>query len=500
MKHLTTTIKKRNRTLAIVKDLLIIISISAIATFIFISLTSSTLPEKNTIPVQRSSFVLKGDSIFVSMEIRLDSISIDSKSYILLTPVVHSGKQSKELPAIQINGKNRQKIEKRLASLNKGNKAASMVINISKENVPVVYKTIFPYEPWMENAGLILREDRCGCAGETTVASSEPLADKPTNRNIVYQPKLNATFVAPEAEAVKQRSETGKAYLDFPLNESIIYPDFRNNAAELQRMYDLINLVKNDPNATINGITITGYASPEGLYTTNMELSGSRARALAGHLKKTYGFKDELFKVESKGEDWQTLEQLVAQSDMDEKEQVLAIIRSTDIFDGREKKLMDLAGGAPYYSMLKTIFPKLRRSEYELNYTVLPFTVEKGKEVMKTRPSGLSLNELFLIANTYEPGSDAFNEVFETAARIFPQSDVANLNAAANALNRKDTLSAEKYLSKITQHNAAYWNNAGVLAGLKGDYEKAAEYFEKACAAGNAEASNNTKEIEKTKD
>ena len=56
---------------------------------------------------------------------------------------------------------------------------------------------------------------------------------------------------------------------------------------------------------------------------------------------------------------------------------------------------------------------------------------------------------MFLVANTYEKGSQEFIDLFETAVKLYPDDVTANLNAAAAALSRKDTVYAKRYLSKI---------------------------------------------------
>ncbi len=310
------------------------------------------------------------------------------------------------------------------------------------------------------------------------------------------EPKFAVSYITPEVETVKQRSGPDKPYLDFAEGKADIITNYKNNAAELQKIYALVEEVRNNPDAQITGIRVTGYTSPEGTYQSNLTLSERRASALKNHMKAHCGFAENLFTVSGKGEDWATLDSLVEAACMGDKACILGIIRSADGFDVRERKLKDL--GASYNELKTGLFPQLRRSDYQLDYTVLPFTVEKGKEVLKTTPANLSLNELFLIANTYEAGSDAFNEVFETAARVFPESDVANLNAAANALNRKDTASAVRYLNRITARNANYWNSLGILSYMQGDKQKAADCFAKAKAAGNAEAVRNAAELEKT--
>ena len=53
---------------------------------------------------------------------------------------------------------------------------------------------------------------------------------------------------------------------------------------------------------------------------------------------------------------------------------------------------------------------------------------------------------MFLVAQTYEKGSDEFNEVFDVAVRMFPDDPTANINAAAIELQRGDLQQAVRYL------------------------------------------------------
>ena len=310
------------------------------------------------------------------------------------------------------------------------------------------------------------------------------------------QPRLTIYFIKPEVEDVKERSsEIGKAYLDFVVARAEILPNFRNNAEELNRINHLIQQVLTDPDATITSINITGYASPEASYSSNLTLSQRRATSFKEYFRKMYNLSDNLFTAWGAGEDWATLETLVSESSLPDKFRLLEIIRGKDDWDAREKRFLTLSGGATYRKLMDEMYPKLRRVECQVHYTVVPFTIEKGKEVLRTRPSNLSLNEMFLIANTYKMGSDEYKEVFETAARIFPQSDIANLNAAASALTRKDVAEATRYLNRVKEQSIYYWNNLGMLMWFKRDREKAAECFAKAGSLG----ARNLKEISGTK-
>ena len=70
--------------------------------------------------------------------------------------------------------------------------------------------------------------------------------------------------------------------------------------------------------------------------------------------------------------------------------------------------------------------------------TIANFKVDEGKEIIKTQPQYLSLNEMYLVANSYPKGGDDFIKVFDIAVRMYPDDEVANLNAAAVALSKKD--------------------------------------------------------------
>ncbi len=308
----------------------------------------------------------------------------------------------------------------------------------------------------------------------------------------IYSPALAASIIIPEAEPVKSRSESGRAYIEFVVGRSEILPDFRGNAAELRGIHDMIRLVDTDPDVTITRMTITGNASPEGSYPSNMSLSKRRAQALKEYLQGIYGF-GHLMASDGAGEDWATLEELVDAANLADEIVLLDVIRSGGDHDVRLRRLQAVGRGVPYRQISTEMFPKLRRTDYVIEYDVAPIGTVRGKEILKTRPGNLSLNEMFLIANTYEPGSDAFNEVFDIAARVFPDSDTANINAAAIALERGDTASASRHLGKVKERGVAWYNNMGYLSWLEGDAARAAEYF----GRGGAESAGNAVEMEK---
>ena len=91
---------------------------------------------------------------------------------------------------------------------------------------------------------------------------------------------------------------------------------------------------------------------------------------------------------------------------------------------------------------------------------------------MQTAPQNLSLHEFYVLAQSQEPGSPVFNEVFETAVRMYPTDHVANLNAACSAMQRNDLEKASAYLEKAGDSDEAHYARA-VLEAMRGDSERA---------------------------
>ncbi len=269
---------------------------------------------------------------------------------------------------------------------------------------------------------------------------------QPVSEVVPYEPKLLPSFVTAD-EMAKPHSESERLLLDFKVNDAHIALEFRDNAAELYRIDRMIEKVVGNPEAKISGLTITGYSSPDGTYIANKILSERRAQALKNHIMSVHNLPAHLMTVLGAGEDWAALDSLVARSDMPEKEHVLAIIRGTDVFEGREKKLMTLADGAPYRWMKAKMFPQLRHVVCRVDYTITPV------------------------------------------------GDMEALNAAAAAILRGDVVAATEHLGNVQEYSDAYWNNAGVLAWLLGNKAEAAECFTKAGVRGAANVTELGKHI-----
>ncbi|MDL2211054.1 DUF3868 domain-containing protein [Bacteroides sp. OttesenSCG-928-M17] len=451
----------------------------------------------------------KGDILYVDVDFILHDVKVKSANGVDFIPRLVAPGQTKNLPKVSLKGREEYLAYERMLSLmskkEKANYETPYLVekDYKRKSDVIEYRYMLPYEGWMANAHLDVQRDECGC-GEVALMGVEQIMDKVTLETplLPYIVTPHMAYVQPTAEEIKRREVQAEAFLDFVVNKTNIRPDYMNNPRELAKIRTMIDELKNDPSIKVNRLDIIGYASPEGTLANNKRLSEGRAMALRDYLASHYEFPRDIYHIVFGGENWDGLVAALDAVDMKYKDEVLNMISSVGVEDGLETKLMNLRGGAPYRYMLKEIFPSLRVAICKVGFSVKNFDVEEAKEVIKKRPQNLSLNEMFLVANTYPKGSQEFIDVFETAVRMFPEDEIANLNAAAAALSRNDLVSAERYLNRVdsTGHKAEYSNVAGVFALLKGNYEQAEKHLSLAAEDGLKEAKQNLEELVKKRD
>lgn len=425
----------------------------------------------------------RADGLFaLSMRLDADSLFMGANRRIVLTPWLIGAHDSVAFHPVVINGSRQQIMYRRRD--HRQYEGAQVVAWKSGEVCSIDYKDQTSYAPWMRNADIVVREDLCGC-GDTL-----------DMRKVVVR-KLREPRVAycqPQTTDVKPYTISGRAFIDFPVNRTELHPNYRQNPRELAKIIDTINIVKRDTNITITNIDIHGYASPESPYDHNAWLAEHRAATLKDYVRQMVKLDDRMFSVHFTPEDWDGLRRCISESNIDNRDELLALANDTTLApDDREAQIKSRYP-EQYRFMLNTWYPGLRHSDYIISCTVRPFSVEEAKEIIKTRPQLLSLNEMYHVAQCYEAGSKEYNEVFETAVRMFPDSPVANLNAACSRLSAGNADAAKAYLDKAGDSPEAS-NAWGVYFTLKGDYDSARKSFAKAMNGGCKEAEENLESL-----
>lgn len=297
-----------------------------------------------------------------------------------------------------------------------------------------------------------------------------PLAPVVYARRLTTVPAL--PFVTPSNEDVKRRTLTGRAFLDFPVNETTIYPAYRRNPQEIGRICATIDSALFDHTMQVTSISLHGYASPESSYSNNTRLAKGRTAALKDYLGRRYNIEAPLFHTSYTPEDWDNLRGFIADANrrrtkgdiwyenasiletpeapaevLGHRDELLRIIDTDTDPDVKEELLKQVGDGKPYRWLLKHVYPGLRHTDYIIEYIVRHYPVQQSRRLIYTHPEALSLNEMYAVANSYEEGTDGWFDALTIAARLYPDDPTANLNAACACVKAKRLKDAKRFLS-----------------------------------------------------
>ena len=320
-----------------------------------------------------------------------------------------------------------------------------------KRDMLLEYNETVPAQEWMSGARVEIFRELQGCAGCGEALGNAPVAELPLFKEEVERPNLQIMLAQAEE---KRRSFTRSAYLNFKVNQSALLADYMNNPVELAKIYSSIDSIREDNNYRIARIEIVGYSSPEGSYAANARLSEQRAKALEQNLKHAYQLDDSMIDCRSVPENWEGLAAWLREYRPSYMQKVLDIIGQTPEPDARDAKIKAIDGGKIYNALLQEVYPKLRLVEYTVSYTVVPFSVEQGREIIKTRPDKMNHNEMYQVAVSYGKGSDEYNRIIRMIAARFPGDRIANNNAAIVAWETGDYDAMRVYLKRLEEIKA----------------------------------------------
>lgn len=313
---------------------------------------------------------------------------------------------------------------------------------------------------------------------------------------VVYDNRLRTIpalpFIMPKAEIQKHRVIMGRAFLDFPVNETVINPSYRRNPQELARICATIDSALFDKTIQVTHISLHGYASPESPYSNNTRLAKGRTASLMDFIRKRYKLSASLFLNEFTPEDWKNLRSFIAEGNrrrvkgdiwyenasiletpetpdiiLKYQDELLTVIDSNIDPDEKEEKLKQVGAGEPYKWLLKYVYPGLRHTDYVIEYNVRSYPVKESRKLIYTHPEALSVKEMYLVAQGYREGSDDWLDALMIAAKQYPMDQTANLNAACACVKAKRLTDAKQFLLHAGNSNEAQYL-ADVISAMEG--------------------------------
>lgn len=128
------------------------------------------------------------------------------------------------------------------------------------------------------------------------------------------------------------------------------------------------------------------------------------------------------------------------------------------------------------------------RNQKELN-----FSLEEARVMAEITPQMLSLRELYAVALSYKNEPEKFYRIIHTSVQIYPAHPVANLNAAAAALEQGNVEAAGRYLQVASHETLAYKSCRGLYELLCNNLYEGIRLLKSAKAEGSEEAAINLK-------
>ena len=417
----------------------------------------------------------------VSFDIDPQRVKPGRDYQVMFTPIVKSNLSvgdSVVLKPVTFAGRNRF-----YTHLREGDIAAGDLIYQAGKKGLVEYSRFVPWQPWMDNCTVFMREETQNCCKPVSPLCDTPIANIETPEDNVTNAFEEVDYIALTGDSAVVLEAEGKAFIDFVVNRTEIKENYRKNPRELKKIIESIDVIKNDPDATITRLTIKGFASPEGSYENNVRLAIGRTESLKEYVRERYHFDPKIMFTNYEPEDWDGLRAWLETADIPNRDAIMEIVNSglaPDPKDAAIKKQFP----KQYKLMLDSVYPGLRHSDYTVQYRIKTYVdIEELKQAYARTPERLRPVDFFRVAQTFDEGSPEFEDVLLKASEIYPYDQQAAINAANILMRRDEMQKASEKLMNAGESGEAYYTRA-MLAQINGDEERALTLFRKAASLG----------------
>ena len=379
------------------------------------------------------------------------------KAILEVTPViVYEGGEAKMSPIIY-----------------QGEKVKDNYKAVSSKGQTVTERLHFDYVEGMEKSHLELR----GVARYGSKSVNLPTKKVADGANTTYMLVKRDGFVTPKADAYQDViTSTAEGQIKYLVNSA----DVRNSEIKGQSVREFlaaIDQINADERTSIKSTEILAYASPEGPERKNNELADKRsasARKAWNEFAKKHNAQNP--EVKSLGEDWEGFQQLVRESDIQDKELILRVLSMYSDPAVRESEIRNMS---QVFTALKgEVLPELRRARLIANVEYQNYTSEELLKLLDNNADVLD-EEALLRTATLVKDADQKEEIYKKAVSRFG-SDRAQFNLAALYLGQNKNDKAEQALAKVHTSDADVLNAKGIIALRNEDYTTAENYFRNA--------------------
>ena len=347
-------------------------------------------------------------------------------------------------------------------------------------------KTNFAYAPEMQQSDMYLIFD--AKVGKKTVKVPEvKVATGIIATSELYKRTLTSANPALAEDAFQRISEQKQqANIKFLIGQAQLRKsELQNNS--VQEFVRLINkIVADQEGMALDNIEVSAYASPDGGYALNEKLANKRQDVTNDYLKKEMKKAKMDAPVDTKytAEDWEGFQELVAASDIQDKDVILRVLSMYKDPEEREQQIKNIS--AAFRELTDGILPQLRRSRLTINYLLIGRDDEQILAQMKSDATQLSIEEILYGATLYDDDLASTEAAYKKAVELYKNDPRAYNNLARLAYAKGNYSEAKQWLDKaaaIDRNQAETNANLGLLALQQGDMLSAESYIAKASNA-----------------
>ena len=328
----------------------------------------------------------------------------------------------------------------------------------------------FEYVPGMENCYLELR-GVVKYKSKSTDLPTKKVADGANTTYMLVEKHGNLDLKADNYQEVIPQTAEGQIL--YQINSSTV----RNNQLKSQSIKDyqaaLEEILANE-RKTLVSTDVVAYASPDGKEDQNAKLSDNRSKSA----EKAYGKVTKKIAVDGPvnvtiiAEDWEGFQELVAASDIEDKELIIRVLSMYSDPAVREKEIKNMS--SVYSDLAKNVLPELRRARFIANVEFQNYTNEELLQLIEENVDVLDETAL-LRAATLVKKNDQKVDLYKKAIEKYNSAN-AQYNLGVTYINMKEFKKAEAALEKC-EKDADVYNALGVIALRNNDLNAAAEYF-----------------------
>ncbi len=342
----------------------------------------------------------------------------------------------------------------------------------------------FEYIPEAKRSTLVLRvEGKCckNCSSDSSefVALDEEIvvAEGVSTVQLLADDFAQLAYAKDNFKRITTVSED--AAIMYTINSSVV----RSTALDSEDLATLQQFISDNEGAyrrTVSDVYAKAYASPDGPLNFNDNLSVKRGETTEAAVVKKFkkdGTPYKGLQIDALGEDWEGFKELVAASNIEQKDLILQILAMTSDPEKRDAEIKNLS--AVFNVLAEKVLPELRRSKLQVDVDIEGLSDQEIKDKINGDINSLKLEELLYGATLFSDNATKA-KAYAAATKNFSSCYRAWNNYGVVLAKEGNINEAKSAISKAAQLNSSsneVINNLGVMALYEGNYAEAKKYF-----------------------